>query len=83
MREATGLQSEMTYIGRWQVTVAQWVALRPLFEVCAREKGYGGGGRRRADWWHQEATEKQLWATLAGISQEAKRRRIFGENVTE
>ena len=24
--------------------MAQWVALRPLFEVCERETGYGGGG---------------------------------------
>ena len=38
--------------------MAQWVDLRPLFEVCAREKGYKGGGYSREDWWHQEAKEK-------------------------
>ena len=40
------MQSEMTYIGIRQATMAQWVALRPLFEVCAGGKGYkrGGGG---------------------------------------
>ena len=35
----------VTYIGRRQETVAQWVALRPLFEVCTREKGYEGVGK--------------------------------------
>ena len=34
--EAAGTQSEMTYIGRRQGTVAQWVVLRPIIEVCAR-----------------------------------------------
>ena len=39
VQEAAGIQSETTYIERRQATVAQRVALRPLFEVCAREKG--------------------------------------------
>ena len=39
-READGIQLEMTYIGRRKETVAQWVALRPLFEVCEGENGY-------------------------------------------
>ena len=46
--EASGTQSAMTYIGRHQATVVQWVALRPIIEVCAGEKSYGGvdtGGR--------------------------------------
>ena len=47
VREAAVTQSKKTYIGRQQTTVAQWVALRPLFEVCEREKGYEGGGHRR------------------------------------
>ena len=42
-----GTQSEMTYIGRRHKTVAQWVTLRPIFEVCARETGSEGGGHRR------------------------------------
>ena len=42
VRETAGTQSDMTYIGRRQETVAQWVVLPPLFEVCAREKGYKG-----------------------------------------
>ena len=36
-------QSAGIYIEQRQATVAQWVALRPLFEVCARETGYEGG----------------------------------------
>ena len=24
--------------------VSQWVALRPIFEVCERDQGYEGGG---------------------------------------
>ena len=77
IREAVGTQSARIYIERWQETVAQWVALSPLFEVCSRETGYAGGEQRRKEWWRQEVTEKQLWATLAD-SQEAKRRRRIG-----
>ena len=40
VQEAAGTQSEDTYIFRRHGTVAQWVALRPIFEVCARENGY-------------------------------------------
>ena len=76
------MQSEMTYIGRRQANVAQLVALRPLFELFERDKGYKGGGRRREAWWRQEVTEKQLWSTLAGILREAKRRRRFGDSIT-
>ena len=83
VREAAGTQSAMTYIGIRQATVAQWVVLRSLFKMCAREKGYEGGGRRRGAWWRQEAAEKQLRATLSGISREDKRGRIFGESVMQ
>ena len=41
--EAVGTQSAMTYIRRWQANVAQWVALRPIFEECVGEEGYKGG----------------------------------------
>ena len=46
--------------------MAQWVALRPLFELCARETRYEGGERSRKVWWIQEATEKNFkppWKT--------------------
>ena len=72
----------MIYIGIWKATVAQWVALRTRFKVCAGEKGYEGGGNMREAWWRKEATEKQLRATLSGISRESKRRRKLGESVT-
>ena len=58
MREAAGTQLAMTHIGRRQGTVAQWVALRPIFEVCAGEKVKEGGGPRKDVWWNQEAAEK-------------------------
>ena len=77
IQEAAGTQSARIYIERRQVTVAQWVALCPLFDACARETGYEGGGRRRKVWWRQEATEKQLWASLEDL-RVAKRRRRSG-----
>ena len=40
MREAAGMQLVINYIGIRQATVAQWVEIHPLLEVCAREKGY-------------------------------------------
>ena len=27
-----------------QTTVAEWVTLRPIFDMCARETGYDAGG---------------------------------------
>ena len=74
---------EMTYIEIRQANVAQWVALRPIFEVCAGEKGYKGGRRRREYWWRQEETEKKLRYNLAGVSWETNRRRKLGEIVTQ
>ena len=65
----------MTYICRRQATVAHWVALRPIFDLCAGEKGYEGVGHRTESCWRQEATKKQLRDTLAGVSGEAERRR--------
>ena len=39
-----------TYIDRRQATVAKWVALLPILEVCERETDYKEGGRRRDLW---------------------------------
>ena len=47
LREAAVIKLEMTYIESLQGTLAQWVVLRPIFEVYTRDKGYEGGGRRR------------------------------------
>ena len=44
VREAAVTQLEMTYIGRRKGGVSQWVALWPIFEVCARDTGYEEGG---------------------------------------
>ena len=72
----------MTYIGIRQATLAQWVALRPIFEVCTGEKGYEGGGLRRDTLWRQEAAEKQLRETLAEAREERSKRRQ-GEGVMQ
>ena len=64
----------MTYIGIRQGTVAQWVTLRPIFEVHAREKGYEGGRCRRDVWWCKEAVETQIRITLDKISRESRSR---------
>ena len=32
----------MTYIGRIQGMAAFWLVLRPIFEMCTRDKGYWG-----------------------------------------
>ena len=39
-----GVQSEAAYIGCRNGMVDKWVALRLIFDVCTREKGYRGGG---------------------------------------
>ena len=35
-------QPLQTYVDRRQTTVAEWVNLRPIFDVCVRETGYEG-----------------------------------------
>ena len=55
--------------------MTQWVALRPIFEVCARDKGYREGGGHRGDsWWQQEAPENHSKETLEEILWEASKR---------
>ena len=39
-----GMKLAAEYIGLRQAMVAQWVALRPLLEVCVMETGYEGRG---------------------------------------
>ena len=43
----TGPQNLGEYIYCKQTTVAEWVTLRPIYEVCEKETGYDGGGMRR------------------------------------
>ena len=42
--------------------------LQPIFEVCAKDTGYEGGGRLRKQWWRQTAAEQQMKTTLKYIS---------------
>ena len=73
--EKAGTQSLGTYIDRRQETVAEWVALLPILEVCGRETGYEGGRRRQDPWWRKKAARKQLSATLKDILAAARERR--------
>ena len=57
------------------MTVAYWIALRPIFEVCANETVYKGGGRLWEPWWWQVAAEKQLRFTLEEILAAERERR--------
>ena len=74
VQKAAVTQSGMTYIGRRQSTVAQWVVLHPSFGLFSRETGYEGRRHRRNAWWSQEAAETQIRATLEEILREDRRR---------
>ena len=43
-----------------KATVAEWEALKPIFDVCAREMGYEGRGRLRVPWWSHDAAVTDL-----------------------
>ena len=49
----TGTQTWGEYINRQKTTVAEWVALRPVYEVCEKETGYDGGGKHCDPWRRQ------------------------------
>ena len=69
-----GTETLGTYTDKQQETVVYWVALRPIIDICNRETGYQGGGRRRELWWRQTAAQNQLIATLEDILAAAKAR---------
>ena len=73
LKEA-GNQSLGAYIDKWQATVAEWVALKPILEIFDKETGYEGGGRRREPWWRKTVDQKQLSATLKEILAAARAR---------
>ena len=73
--QGVGTQFLSTYMDRQQATVAEWVALRPIFDVFKRETGYKGGGRLRVPWWRQEATENHLKVALEAILEAATAQR--------
>ena len=56
------------YIDKRKATVAEWVALRPILEICDRKMVYGGNGRQQKLWWRQTAAQKQLGVKLEDIS---------------
>ena len=59
LKEA-GTHTLGTYIDNQKAIVAEWVALMLKLEVCIRDMGYEGEGRRREAWWQQTAYRKQL-----------------------
>ena len=61
-----------TYIDRRQTTVTEWVTLKPIYEVCYREIGYGGGGRHRETWWKKITDQKQLVGKLEEVLEAAR-----------
>ena len=83
VQEAAGTKSTITYTGRQQAIVAQWVALRPIFEVCAGETGYEGVYHRREAWCLQREDDKKLWATPIEILWEARIRRQWEGRATQ
>ena len=56
--------------------VAEWVTLRPIFDVCARETGYEGGRRLQLPWRRQDIAENQLNITVEAIFSAARVQRI-------
>ena len=64
------------YKNRIQVMVYQWVAFRPVFEVCVQhETCYEVGVRRQPPWWRQMVVDAQLRVTLEDIAAEVRERR--------
>ena len=50
----------------------EWVALRPILEVCDKETGYKVRGGE--PWWRKTTTRKQMSATSKDILAEARAR---------
>ena len=65
-------------MARRKATVAEWVFTRPIFDVCAQETGYEGGGILQVPWCSQKAAEDQLRVTVEAISAAARVRRQQG-----
>ena len=73
--QGAGTQPLHTHLYRRQATVVEWVALPPIFKVCARDTGYEGWGKLQEPWWRKAAEEKQPRVTLEQISAVARERR--------
>ena len=70
--QGAGTHPLRTYMYWRQAKVAEWVALRPIFDVCARETGYEEGWRLRVTWWRQAEAEKKLKVTVEEILSAAR-----------
>ena len=58
--------------------MVQWVVLRPILEICAREMGYRGRDRKQRSWWIQQMTKATLWKTLEDVEQGGKNGTLGG-----
>ena len=68
MLQAVGTKPLKTYIDKRKAKLVEWVALRPIFDICTKETGYEGGGDGVWDkWWRQAAAEQHLKAMLKEI----------------
>ena len=65
--QGAGTQLLSTYLDKINATVVEWAALWPIFDVCAIETGYYGGGRLWVLWWKQAAADKHLKVTVEAI----------------
>ena len=50
-------QTASTYIGCRKGGVAHWVSLKTIFEICALNQGFEGGGRRGKLLWQKNVLE--------------------------
>ena len=57
---------------RQQATVAEWVALWPIFDDFTRETRSKGGVRLWVPWWKLEAAENKLRVTVEYILEGAR-----------
>ena len=73
--KGAGTQTLGAYIDKRQVTVAEWLELRPILDIFNIETGYEGGGRRRETWWRQTADRKHMRSMLEEILEMASVRR--------
>ena len=62
--EGAGTHLFRKYVDMRQATVMEWVELQPIFDVCARETGYEGGGKLQVQWCSQAAAENQQKFTV-------------------
>ena len=67
MLKGAGTQTLSKYVDRLQATVAEWVAIRPIFDVCVRDTGYEGWGILWVPWWRQKSAENRLRVTVEEI----------------